>query len=183
MNKRVVAIVGSYRKGGVTETAVEAILEGARAKGADAQFIRLSDYPLEFCTNCRRCTQDPGEARGTCAQSDGLEEILRSRRHRPRLAGQLLQRDCDFPQVSRATARLPFLAVGAKRPHASHQDARAKGCTGRFVGRARIPHSVGHRRSARSQHYGARDGRENGGQAVDRSGRRRAASQSFPTRS
>jgi multimeric flavodoxin WrbA len=67
MNKRVVAIVGSYRKGGVTETAVEAILEGARAKGADTQFIRLSDHPLEFCTNCRRCTQDPGEARGTCA--------------------------------------------------------------------------------------------------------------------
>jgi len=76
MSARVVAIMGSYRKGGVTESAVEAVLEGARAAGAVTQTIRLSERPLEFCTNCRQCTQAPGEARVKCAQSDGLEQIL-----------------------------------------------------------------------------------------------------------
>ena len=37
MSARVVAIVGSYRSGGVTDRAVEAVLEGARVTGrADA---------------------------------------------------------------------------------------------------------------------------------------------------
>jgi len=76
MSTRVVAIVASYRKGGTTEAAVEAVLEGARAKGAVTQTIRLTEKPLEFCTNCRQCTQDPGEARAKCAQDDGLEQIL-----------------------------------------------------------------------------------------------------------
>lgn len=76
MSARVVAIVGSYRKGGSTETAVEAVLEGARSRGAVTQMIRLSERPLEFCTNCRKCTQEPGEQRAKCSQQDGLEQIL-----------------------------------------------------------------------------------------------------------
>jgi len=74
--KRVVAIVGSYRKGGTTERAVEAVLEGARTGGAITQTIRLTDRPLEFCTNCRQCTQDAGDIRVKCSQRDGLEQIL-----------------------------------------------------------------------------------------------------------
>lgn len=70
------AIVGSYRKGGVTESAVEAVLEGARANGAATQMIRLKDRDLNFCTNCRQCTQAPGEQRGICPQSDDLDQIL-----------------------------------------------------------------------------------------------------------
>jgi len=76
MSARVVAIVGSYRKGGSTESAVEAVLEGARSKGAVTQMIRLSERPLEFCTNCRQCTQAPGIERVKCSQQDGLEQIL-----------------------------------------------------------------------------------------------------------
>jgi multimeric flavodoxin WrbA len=76
MIRKVVAIVGSYRKGGVTESAVEAVLEGARANGAATQMIRLNDCELNFCTNCRKCTQAPGEERGVCAQGDDLEQIL-----------------------------------------------------------------------------------------------------------
>jgi multimeric flavodoxin WrbA len=76
MSARIVAITGSYRKGGTVESAVDAVLEGARAKGAVTQTIRLSEHPFEFCTNCRQCTQAPGEARVKCAQADGLEQIL-----------------------------------------------------------------------------------------------------------
>ena len=60
---RVVAIVGSYRRDGTTEAAVEAVLAGAREKGAVTQTIRLSDRHLEFCSNCRQCVQTPGHAR------------------------------------------------------------------------------------------------------------------------
>jgi len=76
MGRKVVAIVGSYRKGGTTDTAVEAILEGAREKGAETQTIYLVLEHLEFCTNCRRCTQEPGAERGKCPHQDGLESIL-----------------------------------------------------------------------------------------------------------
>lgn len=76
MSAKIVAIVGSYRKDGVTERAVEAVLEGARARGAETRKFLLRETYLEFCTNCRSCTQVPGETRGRCAQQDGLEEIL-----------------------------------------------------------------------------------------------------------
>jgi len=76
MSTRVVAIVGSYRKGATVDTVVEAILAGARERGAVTQIIRLADQHLEFCTNCRSCTQQPGEARGDCPQDDDLNAIL-----------------------------------------------------------------------------------------------------------
>ncbi|SPE21662.1 NADPH-dependent FMN reductase [Candidatus Sulfotelmatomonas gaucii] len=76
MSTRVVAIVGSYRRGGATDSAVEAILEGARAKGAVTQTFRLKEQHLEFCKNCRACTQLPGEERCKCGQEDDLEPML-----------------------------------------------------------------------------------------------------------
>ena len=76
MGRRVVAIVGSYRKGGTIDTAVQAILEGAREKGAETSTIYLTEKHVEFCTNCRRCTQAPGLQRGQCVQQDDLQSIL-----------------------------------------------------------------------------------------------------------
>lgn len=76
MSKKIVAIVGSYRKGGTIDAAVEAILQGAREKGAETSTIYLTDRHIEFCTNCRKCAQSPGSERGKCAQQDDLEPIL-----------------------------------------------------------------------------------------------------------
>ena len=76
MGSKVVAIVGSYRKGGTIDTAVEAVLAGAREKGAETSTIYLTDKHIEFCTNCRTCVQDPGEPRGKCVQHDDLEALL-----------------------------------------------------------------------------------------------------------
>ncbi len=76
MGKKVVAILGTYRKGGTIDTAVEAILEGARKKRAATQTIYLSDSHIEFCKNCRQCTQEPGVERGKCVQNDDMESIL-----------------------------------------------------------------------------------------------------------
>lgn len=76
MSKKVVAVLGTYRKGGTLDAAVEAMLEGARAKRATTSTIYLTDKHLEFCTNCRQCTQEPGPERGKCRQDDDLESIL-----------------------------------------------------------------------------------------------------------
>ena len=76
MSKKVVAIVGSYRKGGMIDQAVEAILEGARDKGATTQTIYLNEKHIAYCTNCRECVQAPGPERGKCTQQDDLESIL-----------------------------------------------------------------------------------------------------------
>ena len=76
MSTKVLAITGSYRRGETTEAAVEAVLAGAREKGAETAIVRLTEKHIEFCANCRQCTQAPGEERGKCPQKDDLEEIL-----------------------------------------------------------------------------------------------------------
>jgi multimeric flavodoxin WrbA len=77
MSARVVAIVGSYRSDGVTDRAVEAVLEGARELGAQTQTFHLTEQHIEFCSNCRECTQQPGVERGPCKQQDDLEAMLK----------------------------------------------------------------------------------------------------------
>jgi multimeric flavodoxin WrbA len=73
----VVAVVGSYRRGGATDRAVEAVLEGARVLGARTQTFRLTQQNIAFCKNCRACTQLPGAERGKCVQEDDLEPMLK----------------------------------------------------------------------------------------------------------
>jgi hypothetical protein len=76
MGKKIVAIVGSYRKGGAIDGAVEAILSGARERGAQTRTFYLTEEHIEFCTHCRQCTQTPGPVRGKCVLPDSLEAIL-----------------------------------------------------------------------------------------------------------
>lgn len=73
---KVVGIVGSYRKGKITDCAVKAILEGAKSKGAETQKIDLLDKHIEFCTNCRSCTQVEGRQRGKCVHNDDMDDVL-----------------------------------------------------------------------------------------------------------
>jgi NAD(P)H-dependent FMN reductase len=76
MITKVVAIVGSYRKGGTIDSAVGAVLEGAREKGAETVTFYLTEKRIEFCNNCRQCMQTSGEQRGKCVQQDDLEPML-----------------------------------------------------------------------------------------------------------
>jgi multimeric flavodoxin WrbA len=76
MAKRVLAVVGSYRKGGTVDTTVDAVLAGARERGAETNKIYLIDQHIEYCRNCRACTQEEGSARGTCAIHDDVAAIL-----------------------------------------------------------------------------------------------------------
>ena len=76
MAKKIVAIVGSYRKHGVVDSAVETILAAAREKGCRTHTVYLTEQHIEFCTNCRQCTQEPGTDRGICVQKDDLQAVL-----------------------------------------------------------------------------------------------------------
>ena len=75
--KKILAIVGSYRKEGTVDLAVSAILASAAECGAETSKIYLADAYVEFCTNCRTCTQAPGDCRGTCVIPDDMAGILR----------------------------------------------------------------------------------------------------------
>lgn len=73
---RVLSINGSYRDDGITDQAVEAVARALSESGAEVETIALRDYPVEFCLNCRSCTQEPGEAPGRCVHDDGMRELV-----------------------------------------------------------------------------------------------------------
>ena len=74
--KKILAINGSYRDGGVTDLAVEEVLDYLRSLDADVEHIKLRDHPIEFCMNCRQCMQQPGDAPGQCVLNDGMAELV-----------------------------------------------------------------------------------------------------------
>jgi len=78
MDKKVklTAIVGSYRKGGMIDQAVDEMLAAAREAGAEVGKVYLCDIRVEFCTNCRLCAQNEGGARGLCPIADELGALL-----------------------------------------------------------------------------------------------------------
>ena len=73
---KVIAIVGTYRKGRIIDTAVDEALRGARHAGAETVKIMLLEKHIEFCTNCRACTQNVGQERGRCEIQDDMSSIL-----------------------------------------------------------------------------------------------------------
>ena len=73
---KILAINGSYRRGGIIDQAVEAACAGARAAGAETSTVFLSEKPVEFCLNCRSCTQEAGDKRGACVRNDGMAALL-----------------------------------------------------------------------------------------------------------
>ena len=75
--RRVLAISGSYRVGGMTDLVVERLATDLRKLGADVEHIRLRDVPVEFCLNCRQCMQKPGNEPGQCVHDDGMADIVR----------------------------------------------------------------------------------------------------------
>lgn len=74
--KRVTGILGTYRKGGIIDRAVDEILASAAGEGVETKKIYLIDQHLEFCKNCRACTQQIGPGPGTCVHDDDMKAIL-----------------------------------------------------------------------------------------------------------
>lgn len=73
---RLLAINGSYRENGAIDQAVSAAAQAATAAGATVEIIALREVPIEFCLNCRHCTQQPGDAPGECVHEDRMRELV-----------------------------------------------------------------------------------------------------------
>lgn len=73
---RILVINGSYRDDGITDQAVAAVTRVLVDAGAAVETICLRDYPIEFCLNCRECTQAPGPSPGRCVLDDGMHALI-----------------------------------------------------------------------------------------------------------
>jgi len=73
---KILVINGSYRDNGITDQAVEAMIQALKAAGVEVEIILLRNYPVGFCLNCRECTQQPGVAPGACVLHDGMRELI-----------------------------------------------------------------------------------------------------------
>lgn len=72
----ILAINGSYRDDGVTDQLVASAEQFLRRAGAEVEVVQLRDYPIEFCLNCRECTQTPGDIPGHCVHNDGMQALI-----------------------------------------------------------------------------------------------------------
>jgi len=73
---KVLAINGSYRDDGITDQSIEALAKVLELNGAKVEIVLLREYPIEFCLNCRACTQQPGETLGECVIHDRMQELI-----------------------------------------------------------------------------------------------------------
>lgn len=73
---KILAIMGSYRKGCTIDTITDKILEGASSKGAEVEKIVLLDQKVEYCQNCFTCYRDSDTPIGNCAIDDDTRSIL-----------------------------------------------------------------------------------------------------------
>ncbi len=68
--RKVLAIVGSYRKGGNTDLIIEQVLAGARAAGAETEKHFVDDLRFGSCQGCYQC-----RPAGICQQDDDVRLI------------------------------------------------------------------------------------------------------------
>jgi multimeric flavodoxin WrbA len=68
---KTLALVGSPRKAGNTDTLVEYILKGWASKGHAYEKLYLYDYEISPCTDCRQCKR--GDY--VCMINDGMQKI------------------------------------------------------------------------------------------------------------
>lgn len=71
MNKKVLVISGSPRKGGNSDILCNEFIKGATEAGNDVYKIFLGDKKFNFCTGCYACKKT-----GKCIQKDDMSEIL-----------------------------------------------------------------------------------------------------------
>lgn len=73
---RILAINGSYRSNGIIDQMLQTLTETLEKSNVKVETIRLREFPIEFCLNCRACTQEPGTDPGKCVQDDRMQELI-----------------------------------------------------------------------------------------------------------
>jgi multimeric flavodoxin WrbA len=73
---KILVINGSYRDDGFIDRITSLAVDSLKDSGAEVETVFLRDYPIEFCLNCRECTQTAGESPGLCVQNDGMQSLV-----------------------------------------------------------------------------------------------------------
>ncbi|WP_169717932.1 hypothetical protein SPSIL_011250 [Sporomusa silvacetica DSM 10669] len=70
---KLVALIGSPRKGGNTDTLLQQVAEGYKAQGGEIQTFYLNELNLRGCQGCYACKKT-----GQCAVKDDTTEIYKA---------------------------------------------------------------------------------------------------------
>lgn len=74
--KKILVINGSYREGGITDQILNHFENAANDAGIPIETVVLRNFSIEFCTNCRSCTQEPGRKPGKCMLEDDMNQLI-----------------------------------------------------------------------------------------------------------
>jgi len=74
---KVLALLGTYHRGGVMDRLADLVLEASRRAGAKVEKIHLSDLDIQYCRNCMVCWERPELKVGKCPIEDDVEPVLR----------------------------------------------------------------------------------------------------------
>jgi NAD(P)H-dependent FMN reductase len=75
---KIVAIMGSYRKGKTIDTLMDKAIEGVKegCNAAEVEKIYLADRDIKYCKNCMVCRKDdPAKAIAKCPIDDDMQQI------------------------------------------------------------------------------------------------------------
>ncbi len=68
---KILALIGSPRKGGNTDLLVDEILKGSKAEGHSAEKLYLYKYKISPCIDCHNCKK----GYYVCTMKDGMQQI------------------------------------------------------------------------------------------------------------
>ncbi|WP_024621094.1 flavodoxin family protein [Metaclostridioides mangenotii] len=69
---KILALVGSPRKGGNVDTIIDEIIKGAKSKDVEIKKIYLNDLNIKGCQGCLYCRKNP-----TCIVDDDMSKIYK----------------------------------------------------------------------------------------------------------
>ncbi len=75
---KILAVMGSYRKGKTIDTLIDKAIEGAKANNdtVEVEKISLIDQNIEFCRGCMTCFRDdPSKEMAKCAITDDMNTL------------------------------------------------------------------------------------------------------------
>lgn len=72
MNKKILILSGSPRKGGNSDILCDEFARGAKESGNDVEKIRVSEKKIGYCRACYYCRDHEGK----CAINDDMTEVL-----------------------------------------------------------------------------------------------------------
>lgn len=76
MSKKVIALMGSPRKNGNTDTLVKEVLRGAAEAGAETRLVHVAELNMKGCQGCYSCKQRERAGQG-CILEDDMTPLYR----------------------------------------------------------------------------------------------------------